>query len=307
MMNAKKLMNFKSKQVGTEAGKKPRISKTAVAEPLPNAVVDLPVTTADIEPEVAEMPEPKPAKASQKVQPQAGVSLKTADQKQQLLAVESYEDAEALLSADPDLIEPARQVFGSIVPTVNQNRFMELAIQATASDASLTLGAALQTKRRERLNLSTPETRQLLEFASENVTKSTELALFMAILITDDLTSLKETDLWQTQKAVVTKTAKRLGVDPLKIWEEMNGKAPVVDVKEPPQMAEAIKAETIATPADKALPVPPRPKPKQGKKRSKRVRYEIRRVDGPPRWLMAMGLLGLTTVASCGVCALAIF
>lgn len=293
---------------GSKKSKKPPMSKgMAPVQPAPVETVEpvvapKPVQTngqqTDPEPQI--QPVPTSTKKSR-----VKVAEKLSRQQAQLLEVESYEDAERLLSDNPDLIEPARAAFGAVVPTAHQNAFMDLAIRAAAEDDAASLGDALLEKRQAHLVLSTPEVKQLLEFASETATKSPQLALAMAILITDDLTQLKETDLWKSQKAIVTSAAERLGVDALAVWEEINGKAQLAETTIKSETPKKVKAEAVGEPAKPVKPATPKAK-RHRNRTQKTVRYEIRRVDGPPKWLMATGILGLMTVVSCGVCSLAI-
>ena len=218
-----------------------------------------------------------------------------------LLQVESYDQAETLLSDQPELVDPARVVFGSVVPTTGQNAFVDLAIQAAADDGPVTLNQALQTKRRRHINLTGSEVAQVLEFADQNVVKSPRLALYIAILSTDDLSHLEDSELWQAQKAVITTTAATLGVDAMAIWEGINGtEAPPEPEPKPKSKPkpEPVKAEATTPPVRESVLPPPPP--------VRVVRTKRATTEGPPRWALAAGFVFLLSMMSCGVCALSI-
>jgi len=209
-----------------------------------------------------------------------------------LLQVDSYAEAESLLTTRPELIEQARAVFGAIVPTANQNEFIDLAIRAAAEDDPFDLRAALTAKRKRKLALTAMEIEQLLEFSAEQQNKSPALAFNVALLLTDDLTGQADGNLWQKQKAILQATGKRLEIDPAALWEELN---PPPAKKAPPKATPKpvpvkAKAET-AKPAPKAPPLPPASPPKKQK-------------GAPPRWLLAGGFLFLMSMLSCGACAI---
>ncbi len=209
-----------------------------------------------------------------------------------LLQVDSYAEAESLLTARPELIEQARAVFGAIVPTADQNDFMDLVIRAAAEDDPIDLRAALASKRKKKLTLTAAEIEQLLEFADEQQHKSPALAFNVALLLGDDLTRLENGSLWQKQKAVLQATGKQLDIDPVALWEEIN---PPPAKKTPPKATPRsapvkVKAET-AKPAPKAPPLPPAAPFKKKK-------------GAPPRWLLAGGFLFLMGMLSCGACAI---
>lgn len=214
-----------------------------------------------------------------------------------LLQVDSYQEAEYLLSEHPDLIDQARTVFGSIVPTSGQNYFMDLAIQAAAEDDTLDLRTALQTKRTQNLHLTTPEIKQVLEFAGEHVHKSPVLALYIALLLTDDLSRIEDTPLWQKQRELVLTAEKSLKVDAMAIWDEISreeGHIPAPDPTpepEPEPFPVEVKAELEAPKREKpAPPPPPMPalRPKKG--------------QVPPRWVLASGFVGAMSLLSCSAC-----
>jgi len=210
-----------------------------------------------------------------------------------LLQVDSYDEAEALLNKRPDLIEQAQLVFGSVVPTTGQNEFVDLTIKAAAEDDPMTLNDALWAKRRQHLNLTGPEVSQLLDFAAENAAKSPLLALYSALLLTDDLTRLEEAGLWKKQKGIVLSTEKTLGLDATALWEEISGPKPA-------PAPEPVKAETVAAPPqEKKRLAPPLPPVKVKVKKKQRVKEA-----GPPRWVVAAGFVFLLTMMSCGACAL---
>lgn len=217
-------------------------------------------------------------------------------EREALLQVDSYAEAEALLSERPDLIEQARALFGAIVPTTGQNEFIDLAIRAAAEDDAMSLRDALQAKRHNHLNLTAPEVGQLLEFAQENMGKFPLLALYIALLLTDDLTRLEEADLWQQQKTIILTTEKDLDLDAMALWDEISAPEPAVEpvTVEP----EPIKAEAVAAPPEeKKRPAPPPPPVKV------RQRKQVKGA-GPPRWVVATGFIFLLTMMSCGACAL---
>jgi hypothetical protein len=217
-------------------------------------------------------------------------------EREALLQVDSYAEAEALLSERPDLIEQARVLFGAIVPTTGQNEFIDLAIRAVAEDDAMSLGDALRAKRDNHLNLTAPEVGQLLEFAQENMGKFPLLALYIALLLTDDLTRLEEAGLWQQQKTIILSTEQDLDLDAMALWEEISAPEPKVEpvAVEP----EPIKAEAVAAPPEeKKRPAPPPPPVKV------RPRKKVKGA-GPPRWIVASGFIFLLTMMSCGACAL---
>ncbi|MFQ5578956.1 MAG: hypothetical protein ACE5G8_18415, partial [Anaerolineae bacterium] len=126
----------------TPRGAKPPIGKTAAAP--------------------AATPAPEPAAPASPPRPAPKPNGKTAADivstgREALLGVDSYEQAETVLTEQPALIEQARAVFGSIVPTSGQNQFIDLAINAAADDDPTDLRSALKTKRRRHLNLTSPE------------------------------------------------------------------------------------------------------------------------------------------------------
>ena len=209
-----------------------------------------------------------------------------------LLQVDSYAEAESLLTARPELIEQARAVFGAIVPTADQNEFMDLAIRAAAEDDPFDLRAALAVKRKKKLTLTAAEIEQLLEFSAEQQHKSPALAFNVALLLGDDLTRLEDGNLWQQQKTILQATGKRLDIDPAALWEEISP-PPAKKTRPkatPKPVPVKVKAET-AKPAPKAPPLPPAAPPKKQK-------------GAPPRWLLAGGFLFLMSMLSCGACAI---
>lgn len=209
-----------------------------------------------------------------------------------LLQVDSYAEAEGLLTTSPDLIEQARAVFGAIVPTTGQNEFMDLAIKAAAEDEAIDLRGALKAKRKQNLNLTGPEVSQLLEFAAENVNKSTVLALNIAILLTDDLTRLENADLWGKQKDILLTAGNELDLDPAMLWDEISREDAPKQVSAPKPVPVKVKAEPEKPKAQKR-PVPPPPpvnKPAKGK--------------GPSRLFLVTGFIFLLSALSCGACAL---
>jgi len=299
----------------TDTPAKPPISKASAEE------TEGQMTPIEVKPEAMSEVEPAtdgPGRAEANVQghgrPNGQAPAETVSQtRQALLEVDSYDEAEALLTEQPDLIEPARIVFGHVVPTTGQNAFMDLAIKAAADDDPLTLTGALQTKRQNHINLTAPEVDQLLEFATETMAQSPELCLYIAILITDDLTHLKEAGLWQRQKHVITTTADRLGIDAIAIWEEVNGVGPKSESAasppeaEPKPAPEPVKAETVVTPTKKPRPAPPLPPVKKVRKPHPRHRHDHTATGRPPRWVVASGFIFLLSMMSCGVCALSMF
>jgi hypothetical protein len=214
-----------------------------------------------------------------------------------LLNIDTYEEAEALLTEQPDLIDQARAVFGSIVPTAGQNEFIDLAIRAAAEDDATTLDSALKTKRRNHLNLTSTESGQLLEFAEENVGKFPVLALYTALLLTDDLTRAEEAALWQQQKGIVLTAEKTLDIDAMALWEAINMPEPPPQTPRPTPKVEPepVKAETVVEAPKKARPAPPPPPFK--------VKQKVRR-GGPPRAFVAGGFIFLLSLMSCGACLL---
>lgn len=217
-----------------------------------------------------------------------------------LLEVDSYEEAEVLLNSRPDLIEPARVVFGSVVPTTGQNELVDLAIKAAAEDDAMTLRDALKAKRRNDLNLTGPEVSQLLEFAGENMAQFPHLSLFITMLVSDDLTHLKDGSLWQKQKEIVLTTEKTLALDAMALWDEINSPDPETKVAPKPSQkkpkAKPVAVETVAKPEKKERPAPPPPI---------RVKKQPhKRTGSPPRWAVAGGFIFLLSMMSCGVCAL---
>lgn len=213
-----------------------------------------------------------------------------------LLQVDSYAEAESLLTKSPELIEQARAVFGAIVPTTGQNEYMDLAIKAAADDDPMDLRAALQAKRQRALNMTAPEAGQLLEFASEQINKVPVLALNVAMLLTDDLTRLEDASMWQKQKDILLTAGKSLDLDPTTLWEEISRvEAPKVAPPPAPKPQPA-KVETKPEPQKPQAqnrPTPPPPpvsKPAGGK--------------GPSRLFLAAGFIFLMSALSCGMCAL---
>lgn len=209
-----------------------------------------------------------------------------------LLQVDSYAEAESLLSKSPELIEQARAVFGAIVPTTGQNEFMDLAIKAAADDDPMDLRAALQAKRQRALNMTAPEAGQLLEFANEQINKTPALALNVAMLLTDDLTRLEDALMWQKQKDILLTAGKALDLEPAALWEEISRvEAPKVT---PPPQPQAPKRPTPPpqpeTPKRPTPPPPPVSRPAAGK--------------GPSRFFLVAGFIFLMSFLSCGACAL---
>ena len=307
-----------SKPTKTKKQAKPPMSKTPVVseEAAVEAAVG-PVVEAVVAPVVA--PPAKPAdqpkgqtktKATgrtngpQPTRPESPAEARSLD-RESLLEVDTYDQAEALLSRQPDLIEPARVVFGSVVPTSGQNSFVELAISAAADDEALTLAEALQTKRRQHLNLTGPEVGQLLEFAAENAAKSPQLTLSIALLLTDDLTHLEDAALWGQQKELVLAAEKALEVDAAALWEEISGPKPKPQPEPEAPQPEPIKVEAVVEEEpEKVTPVIPPPV------RVKQTRHCKKRHGvwaGPPRWMVATGFVFLLSMMSCGVCALTWF
>lgn len=266
----------------TKVTAKPQMSKTAEAQ----------AETKD---------EPKP-KAKVKVNGRG--NGKTAAEavsldREALLAVETYEEAETMLSEHPELIAPGRVVFGAVVPTTGQNAFVELAVKAAAEDDALTPAEALKIKREDALNLTGPEVSQLLEFADENTGQFPGLAFYIGLLLTDDLTRIEDADLWQRQRNIILATEKVLDVDALALWEEISGlETPAEEDPPDPPKAEAVEAP----PLEKELPAPPPPPVRVTKKRHYKKHYDQQ--DGPPRWAVAAGFVFLLSMMSCGVCVL---
>ena len=254
--------------------KKPSISKTAKSTPDAGDAPEIIIT-----PSAPKTNGDTPADAA-------------SEAREALLQVDSYAEAESLLTMRPELIEQARAVFGAIVPTADQNEFMDLAIRAAAEDDPTDLRAALASKRKKKLTLTATEIEQLLEFADEQQNKSPALAFNVALLLGDDLTRLENGPLWQKQKAVLQATGKQLDIDPLALWEEIS---PPPAKKAPPKATPKpvpvkVKAET-GKPAPKAPPLPPAAPLKKKK-------------GAPPRWLLAGGFLFLMSMLSCGACAI---
>ena len=171
-------------------------------------------------------------------------------------------------------------------------------------DDATTLAEALKRKRREDLNLTAPEAGQLLEFAAENQDKFPRLALYMSLLLTDDLTHLEDPALWQQQKEIVLATEKILGVDAGGLWEE-------IDRSETPAPAAAnpgpTQAETTAPPQEAKRQSMPPPPPVRIKKTRHGKKQRGLTGGSPPRWALAVGFLLLLTMMSCGVCVLSWF
>ncbi|HEY84904.1 MAG TPA: hypothetical protein G4N96_07315 [Chloroflexi bacterium] len=254
--------------------KKPSISKTAKPVPAASDAPEMIIT-------------PPPASKTNGNTPADAAS----EAREALLQVDSYAEAESLLTTRPELIEQARAVFGAIVPTADQNEFMDLAIRAAAEDDPADLRAALASKRKKKLALTATEIEQLLEFADEQQSKSPALAFNVALLLSDDLTVLEDGDLWKKQKAILQATGKQLDIDPVALWEEIS---PPPTRKSPPKAPPSpipvkVKAET-SRPAPKTPPLPP-------------AGHSKKQQGAPPRWLLAGGFIFLISMLSCGVCA----
>jgi hypothetical protein len=271
--------NISTETPETESTKKtakPPISKTAVPSN------DVPITQPSVAPVSA-----KPTSGTN-----GGARADTVSKgREALLNVDSYEDAETLLTERPDLIDQARTVFGTIVPTSGQNEFMDLAIRAAAEDDPTDLRSALKTKRQKKLNLTAPEIDQLLEFASEHINKSPVLALNVALLLTDGLTRLEETDLWEKQKKIILALEKVLDLDATALWEEISQE----DRPSPPASEPKSKPVAEVKTPKKRRPAPPPPPPVHKPTKEK--------VGGPSRLLLASGFIFLMSVLSCGACA----
>lgn len=210
-----------------------------------------------------------------------------------LLQIDSYTEAESLLSKSPELIEQARAVFGAIVPTTGQNEFMDLAIKAAADDDPMDLRAALQAKRQRALNMTAPEAGQLLEFANEQMNKTPALALNVAMLLTDDLTRLEDASMWQKQKDILLTAGKSLDLDPTTLWEEISRvDAPKVMPPKPQPAEVEAKPEPpkVEAPKRPTPPPPPVSRPAAGK--------------GPSRLFLVVGFFFLMSFLSCGICAM---
>ncbi len=242
-------------------------------------------------------PQPKPAIGKKNAPaPAADTPAEmTSKERAALLKVETYEQAEALLSENPDLIQQARAVFGAIVPTSGQNTLVDLAIRAAADDAPTDLRGALKAKRAQTLNLTASEIRQLLEFAAGQTEKTPALALNVALLLTDDLTRLEDAALWQAQKDVVLKLEKLLNLDAATLWTDINDKAETRAAPPPPKPAPAKPKAAPQTPPRQKIAAPPPPPP---------ARRKFGVGGSPSRLALAAGFLVLMSALSCGLCAL---
>ena len=234
-----------------------------------------------------------------------------------LLNVDSYQEVEALLSHQPDLIEHARVVFGQIVPTGHQSEFIDLVIRTSATDESMNLKSALKLKRHGNVDLSLSEVEQLLEFANEQINQVPELAFNIALLLTDDLTNLEVDSLWRQQEVILKRLESELDVNTIDLWEHINP-TELPKAIEPDEIIDVeIESESIpepewnhiefeaepefAEPPKHDMPFPPPPLPKM----LPTIRKPNRRQAGK-RFLMATGVAVFMIAASCGGCASAL-
>ena len=100
----------------TEKTEKPENEEATVTEKPPMSKTVEPKTEAKAKPKPEGQGEGKTGGQMEKTAAET-VSL----EREVLLDVETYEEAEAVLSEHPELIAPARVVFGSVVPTTGQN------------------------------------------------------------------------------------------------------------------------------------------------------------------------------------------
>jgi len=251
----------------------------------------------DTEMNLGNAPSPKPAMAKngKNTTPSAADTPADAASKERaaLLEVETYEQAESLLSENPDLIQQARAVFGAIVPTSGQNTLVDLAVRAAADDTPTDLKGALKAKRAQNLNLTAAEIGQLLEFAAAQIEKTPVLALNVALLLTDDLTRLEDAALWQAQKDGVLKLEKSLNLDAATLWTDINDEPAAA--APPPDPTPAKQNVSPKTPLRQKIAAPP-PPPPAGRK--------MRAGGTPPRLALVGGFLLLMSAISCGLCAL---
>ncbi len=274
-------------------------------------VITLPSPIAPVEPSAISEPEAHASTPVQIKEDQAE-AIRT-KHLETLFQVDTYQEAETLLTENPDLVPEARQIFGSIVPTQAQTELMDLAIRATADDESMTLKSALRLKRRGEVTLTEPEVDQLLEFANEQLTRSPGLALNTALLLTDDVLGLADERLAGLQKTVLLRLGKTLDLDVTALWHQVDEpvliQPPVTEPKPEPRPQQAATPPPTPEPAPKPAPEqtyvhppkqkrttspPPKGKPEHHHKRKR-----------PPRWALATGFVFFMSFASCSVCAIA--